>query len=165
MFLLSSDQTQISIFPLCELQSKWVAAILSERISLPQKEEMLEEVKSYIDKLDHFGVPKRHTHNLLYQKVINQIVHKHIAFLMIQLYRPIRSIYLVIYLQYDKEEHEYVDWLAMKSGSETVEEWRKNMFIEAKKNRAKRPESFRDVWDDESLVEQAKKDFKRLLCL
>lgn len=63
------------------------------------------------------------------------------------------------------EEYEYVDWLAMKSGCQTPEEWRKKMFMEVQKNRAKRPNNFRDVWDDESLVEQAQEDFKRLLCL
>ncbi|KAL6004948.1 Flavin-containing monooxygenase FMO GS-OX5, partial [Asimina triloba] len=51
-------------FPLCELQSKWVAGTLSGRLALPSKEEMLEDVKNLYAKLDAIGYPKRYTHNL-----------------------------------------------------------------------------------------------------
>ncbi|KAL6642724.1 hypothetical protein ACP70R_020905 [Stipagrostis hirtigluma subsp. patula] len=50
-------------FPLFELQSKWVAAVLSERIKLPSKDEMIEEVKAYYSELESRGWPRRYTHN------------------------------------------------------------------------------------------------------
>lgn len=51
-------------FPLFELQSKWVAGILSGQISLPPQEEMMEDVKTFYAKLEAAGVPKRYTHNM-----------------------------------------------------------------------------------------------------
>ncbi|KAF5207772.1 Flavin-containing monooxygenase fmo gs-ox-like [Thalictrum thalictroides] len=51
-------------FPLCELQSKWVAGILSGRISLPSQEEMMSNVEAFYAKLEAAGMPKRYTHNM-----------------------------------------------------------------------------------------------------
>ncbi|OQU92170.1 hypothetical protein SORBI_3001G303750 [Sorghum bicolor] len=51
-------------FPLVELQSKWVAGVLSGWIKLPSKEEMMEDVKAFYSKLEARGWPKRYTHNL-----------------------------------------------------------------------------------------------------
>ncbi|KAK9716421.1 hypothetical protein RND81_06G231800 [Saponaria officinalis] len=47
-----------------ELQSKWIAGILSERISLPSEEEMMQDVETLYSKLEASNVPKRHTHML-----------------------------------------------------------------------------------------------------
>ncbi|RWW14868.1 hypothetical protein GW17_00021320 [Ensete ventricosum] len=47
-----------------ELQSKWVAGVLSGRITLPTKEEMLEDVKAWYSELKSAGWPKRYTHNM-----------------------------------------------------------------------------------------------------
>ena len=55
---------QVIPFPLFELQSKWVAWVLSGRIVLPSKEEMMEDVKAFYSKLEARGWPKRYTHNL-----------------------------------------------------------------------------------------------------
>jgi hypothetical protein len=51
-------------FPLVELQSKWVAGVLSGWIELPSKGEMMEDVKAFYSKLEARGWPKRYTHNL-----------------------------------------------------------------------------------------------------
>ncbi|XP_058085022.1 flavin-containing monooxygenase FMO GS-OX-like 4 isoform X2 [Magnolia sinica] len=51
-------------FPLCELQSKWVAGTLSGRVVLPSQEEMMEDVKAFYLKLDAAGCPKRYTHSM-----------------------------------------------------------------------------------------------------
>ncbi|OVA03482.1 Flavin monooxygenase FMO [Macleaya cordata] len=51
-------------FPLSELQSKWVAGVLSGRILLPSQEKMLEDVEAFYLKLEAAGVPKRYTHNM-----------------------------------------------------------------------------------------------------
>ena len=54
---------QVIPFPLFELQSKWVAGVLSGRIKLPSKEEMMEDVKAMYLRLETHGWPKRYTHN------------------------------------------------------------------------------------------------------
>ncbi|XP_077235943.1 flavin-containing monooxygenase FMO GS-OX-like 3 isoform X2 [Tasmannia lanceolata] len=51
-------------FPQFELQSKWVACVLSGRIALPSQEEMMEDVKSFYRQLEAAGCPKRYTHNM-----------------------------------------------------------------------------------------------------
>lgn len=51
-------------FPLVELQSKWVAGVLSGWIELPSKDEMMEDVKAFYSKLEARGWPKRYTDNL-----------------------------------------------------------------------------------------------------
>ncbi|XVF51690.1 hypothetical protein PTKIN_Ptkin04bG0204900 [Pterospermum kingtungense] len=49
-------------FPLCELQSKWIAGVLSGRTTLPSQKEMMEEVKAFYATLEASGIPKRYTH-------------------------------------------------------------------------------------------------------
>ncbi|XP_077236011.1 flavin-containing monooxygenase FMO GS-OX-like 5 isoform X3 [Tasmannia lanceolata] len=51
-------------FPMFELQSKWVACVLSGRVALPSQEEMMEDVKSFYRKLEADGCPKRYTHDI-----------------------------------------------------------------------------------------------------
>ncbi|KAL9246813.1 hypothetical protein vseg_020304 [Gypsophila vaccaria] len=47
-----------------ELQSKWIAGVLSERVSLPSEEEMMQDIEAFYLKLEARNVPKRHTHKL-----------------------------------------------------------------------------------------------------
>lgn len=47
-----------------ELQSKWIAGTLSNRIALPSKEEMMEDVKAFYSSIEMSGTPKHYTHNL-----------------------------------------------------------------------------------------------------
>lgn len=51
-------------FPNFELQSKWIAGVLSNRIALPSKEKMMEDVKTFYLLLEASGTPKRYTHDL-----------------------------------------------------------------------------------------------------
>lgn len=51
-------------FPLCELQSKWIAGVLSGRVSLPSSDEMMADVEAFYRTLDASGIPKRYTHNI-----------------------------------------------------------------------------------------------------
>ncbi|MCL7027873.1 hypothetical protein MKW94_005687 [Papaver nudicaule] len=51
-------------FPIFELKSKWVACVLSGRISLPSKEKMIEDVEAFYLQLKVAAIPKRYTHCL-----------------------------------------------------------------------------------------------------
>ncbi|KAI3706950.1 hypothetical protein L6452_25056 [Arctium lappa] len=51
-------------FPQFEIQSKWIAGILSGRISLPSPEEMTKDIEAFYSSLQKCGVPKRYTHNM-----------------------------------------------------------------------------------------------------
>ncbi|XP_023552042.1 flavin-containing monooxygenase FMO GS-OX-like 3 [Cucurbita pepo subsp. pepo] len=50
--------------PLFELQGNWVAGVLSNRIALPSKEEMLADVRAFYAALEASGKPKHLTHEL-----------------------------------------------------------------------------------------------------
>jgi len=47
-----------------EIQSKWVAAVLSGRVILPSEDKMMEDIIEWYATLDVLGIPKRHTHKL-----------------------------------------------------------------------------------------------------
>jgi cation diffusion facilitator CzcD-associated flavoprotein CzcO len=51
-------------FPMFELQSKWIAGVLSGRIPLPSKEDMMMEIKTLYSTLDAQGIAKRYTHQM-----------------------------------------------------------------------------------------------------
>ncbi|CAA7034233.1 unnamed protein product [Microthlaspi erraticum] len=51
-------------FPMFELQSKWIAGVLSGRIKLPSKEDMMVETKTMKATFEGLGIPKRFTHCL-----------------------------------------------------------------------------------------------------
>ncbi|KAJ6712289.1 DIMETHYLANILINE MONOOXYGENASE [Salix purpurea] len=51
-------------FPLFELQTKWIAGVLSGHIALPTPEEMMEDVKAFYLTLEASNIPKYRTHNL-----------------------------------------------------------------------------------------------------
>ncbi|XP_030535513.2 flavin-containing monooxygenase FMO GS-OX-like 3 [Rhodamnia argentea] len=53
---------------LSELQSRWVAKILSGKILLPSKEEMTSSVQEYYQRIEAVGWPRRHTHRLQLEK-------------------------------------------------------------------------------------------------
>lgn len=60
-------------FPVCELQCKWVAGVLSERLTLPSNEDMMEDVNDFYRELESMAIPKRYTHYLTCPQVINDI--------------------------------------------------------------------------------------------
>ena len=47
-----------------ELQSKWIACVLSNQFALPTQEKMMEDVEAFYSSLEASGVPKRYTHNM-----------------------------------------------------------------------------------------------------
>lgn len=47
-----------------EIQSKWVAAVLSGRVTLPAPEKMMEDLIASYAMLEALGIPKRYTHKL-----------------------------------------------------------------------------------------------------
>ncbi|TYG77496.1 hypothetical protein ES288_D03G199800v1 [Gossypium darwinii] len=49
-------------FPLFEFQSKWIASILSGRITLPSQKEMMEDIQAFYSTLEVSSIPKRYTH-------------------------------------------------------------------------------------------------------
>ncbi|XAR63199.1 hypothetical protein NMG60_11023052 [Bertholletia excelsa] len=51
-------------FPLSELQSRWIAQVLSGKILLPPEEEMLADVEEHYRHMKENGIPKHHTHVL-----------------------------------------------------------------------------------------------------
>ncbi|KAL0324441.1 UNVERIFIED_CONTAM: Flavin-containing monooxygenase FMO GS-OX-like 5 [Sesamum calycinum] len=51
-------------FPLFEFQSKWIAGVLSGRIPLPSKEEMMTDTEAFYSSLEASGIPYRYTHRL-----------------------------------------------------------------------------------------------------
>ncbi|KAL5098972.1 hypothetical protein RYX36_003299 [Vicia faba] len=55
---------KVAPFPLFELQSKWIAGVLSNRIALPSEEEMIEDIEAFYLSLEASGTPKSYTHNL-----------------------------------------------------------------------------------------------------
>ena len=57
-------QFQVVPFPMFELQSKWIAGVLSGRIPLPSKEDMMMEIKTLYSTLDAQGIAKRYTHQM-----------------------------------------------------------------------------------------------------
>jgi len=51
-------------FVMFEIQSKWVAAVLSRRVTLPTEDKMMEDISAWYASLDAVGIPKRYTHKL-----------------------------------------------------------------------------------------------------
>ncbi|KAI4311658.1 hypothetical protein MLD38_036537 [Melastoma candidum] len=47
-----------------ELQSKWIAAALSGRVTLPSREDMNTNIQVFYARLEANGVPKHHTHSM-----------------------------------------------------------------------------------------------------
>jgi hypothetical protein len=47
-----------------ELQGKWIAGVLSNRLMLPSQQEMMEDVEAFYSSAEVSGMPKRYTHNL-----------------------------------------------------------------------------------------------------
>lgn len=51
-------------FPLFEFQSKWIAGVLSGRLSLESTEEMMADIEAFYSSLEASGVPNRYTHEM-----------------------------------------------------------------------------------------------------
>jgi hypothetical protein len=56
---------QTVIFQTLEMESKWVAAVLSGRTTLPGEEDMMAAVREHYRQMEEAGKPKRHTHVIM----------------------------------------------------------------------------------------------------
>ncbi|XP_059654252.1 flavin-containing monooxygenase FMO GS-OX-like 3 [Cornus florida] len=56
--------TKVIVFPMLELQCKWIAHVLSSKVSLPSKEEMLADVEQHYRHMEESGIPKKLTHQI-----------------------------------------------------------------------------------------------------
>ncbi|KAJ4954938.1 hypothetical protein NE237_011721 [Protea cynaroides] len=56
-------------------------------------------------------------------------------------------------------QFEYNDWLATECGCSVSEEWRKQMYEATGRSKQARPETYRDLWEDQNLISQANEDF------
>lgn len=57
---------------------------------------------------------------------------------------------------------EYLDWIADLCGFPHVEHWRDQEVTRGYQRLGNQPETFRDEWDDDDLMEEAYEDFARL---
>ncbi|ESQ29138.1 hypothetical protein EUTSA_v10023453mg [Eutrema salsugineum] len=112
-------------FYMFEVQSKWVAAVLSGRVTLPSIDKMMEDMMLSYETQEALGIPKRYTHKL------------------------------------GKSQCEYLDWIADQCGFPHVEHWRDQEVTRGYKRLVAQPETFRDEWDDDDLMEEAYEDFTR----
>ncbi|CAL5398014.1 unnamed protein product [Camellia sinensis] len=58
------QETKAILFLMMELQSSWVAQVLSGNAHLPSKEEMLAVAQQHYQCMEECGIPKHHTHRL-----------------------------------------------------------------------------------------------------
>lgn len=77
---------QTIVFLKYELQAKWIAQVLSGKVVLPSKEEMLAVVEDHNRHLEEAGIPKHHTHLLHPHEVIipicsSKVPYRHYKFL------------------------------------------------------------------------------------
>ncbi|KAK1364544.1 Flavin-containing monooxygenase [Heracleum sosnowskyi] len=56
--------TAVTVFPMMELQAKWISLVLSGQVLLPSKESMMTDTEGYYKSLEQHGLPIRHTHFL-----------------------------------------------------------------------------------------------------
>lgn len=52
-------------------------------------------------------------------------------------------------------QYDYDNWLAEQTGSAAVETWRINIYRATSTNKRQNPETYRDVWPDEDLHQEA----------
>ncbi|XP_010264400.1 PREDICTED: flavin-containing monooxygenase FMO GS-OX-like 5 [Nelumbo nucifera] len=55
---------KVIAFLTAELQSKWIAQVLSGKVLLPEEEEMMASVEEFYQRMEEMGRPKHYTHML-----------------------------------------------------------------------------------------------------
>ncbi|ESQ35615.1 hypothetical protein EUTSA_v10007545mg [Eutrema salsugineum] len=129
-------------FIMFEIQSKWVASVLSGRVKLPSEEKMMEDVMAFYEKLESLDIPKRFTHFLTdpHWTPMFQNLKPHEAVLISQ--------------------SDYFNWVAEQCGCPSIEHWREKQYNIAIK---KTGDTYRDdQWDDQ-LIEEAYRDFAKFI--
>ena len=142
-----------------ELQSKWVAAVLSGRVSLPSQDEMMEDTKAFYDKLEASGIPKRYKHLMPDDsQVRTRFLSTTLCYLdkMKWLRLNIRLVKLLSQFEYD-------NWLADQCDYPRIEKWREEMFYIGFKRIYAQSATYRDNWDDDHLIVEAYDDFVKFM--
>lgn len=120
-----------------ELQSRWVAKVLSGKVALPSEEEMASSVEELYQHMKESGFPKHHTHQLQQNKVLRS----HIQSFFFRLRHFLLTLFLLA--QFD-----YENWLITQLGLPPLEEWREEMYFYAlKKITSHDNDEYRDTWD------------------
>ena len=135
-----------------------MAGVLSGRIELPSQEKMIRDVETFYLEMEARGSPKRYTHGLGIAVCAHILIFMHWKLSFFDTYCYNLTTRLVVTLQF-----EYEDWLVEQCGLESIEEWRKLIYVAAKPKMLRRPESYRDEWDDDHLLAQAHHDFKKYI--
>ena len=65
--------------------------------------------------------------------------------------------------QLGDKQWEYKDWLAEQCGPDVpkTEQWRRKMYEATGQNKREFPDRYRDVWQDDDLVANAKQDVSK----
>ncbi|KAL6007886.1 hypothetical protein ACLOJK_033390 [Asimina triloba] len=108
-----------------ELQARWVAQVLSQRVMLPTEDEMLASVEEFYRRMDEARRPKHLTHHL----------------------HPFEVLVTVSF--------EYQNWLVAQLGLPPVEESMEQMYLAAIGNLIFHRDGFRDNWDDNYWINQS----------
>ena len=58
-------------------------------------------------------------------------------------------------------QSEYLNWVAEECGCPLVEHWRNQQIVRGYQRLVSHPETYRDEWDDNDLMEEAYEDFAR----
>ncbi|KAL9860904.1 putative flavin monooxygenase, FAD/NAD(P)-binding domain superfamily [Arabidopsis thaliana] len=146
---------QVIPFPMFELQRKWVAAVLTGRVSLPSLEEMMEDTKMFYSKLEASCIPKRYTH--LMAELDSQV---RTVFLSITCMKTLSkkkayiNLNVFFWLQFV-----YDNWLADQCDYPRIENWREQMFYKVFKRIQSQSSTYKDDWDDDHLIAEAYEDF------
>ncbi|KAJ8447321.1 hypothetical protein Cgig2_013098 [Carnegiea gigantea] len=85
---------KVIIFNMMELQSKWIARVLSGRVCLPSEEEMMADVKEYYQEMTALKRPTHLTHYLLNCEEVSHLFSLLFLFFFLVLNYDLRLSYL-----------------------------------------------------------------------
>ena len=136
-----------------ELQSRWVAGVLSGKVALPSEEEMASSVEELYQHMEEIGWPKHHTHQLQQKVDISSAIlntnwisslchssHTHISLID----------FCLFWCQFD-----YENWLVTQLGLPPLEEWREQMYYYLlKKITSHDGDDYRDTWDIDKWMQE-----------
>ncbi|CAH8389062.1 unnamed protein product [Eruca vesicaria subsp. sativa] len=131
-------------FFLFEMQSKWVASVLSGRVKLPSEDKMMEDAIAFYGKLEALGIPKRYTHFLTDPR----------GNPMLGTFNPQDAAVI--------SQSDYFNDIAEYCGCSSIESWRERQYNVAIKKLFFGGDSYRDQWDDDQLIEEVYQEFDKL---
>lgn len=127
-----------------EIQSKWVASVLSGRVKLPTEDKMMEEAIAFYTKLEDLGIPKRYTHFLTDPR----------GNPMLGTFKPEDAVVI--------SQSDYFNWIAKQCRCTSIERWRERLYNVAIKKIFFGGDSYRDQWDDDQFIEEVYGEFAKL---